>query len=237
MCRWKQALILLLLLTVYTLAEAALVRATSDELEQDVYRLVNEHRASRGLKPLTFNPEIAAIARRRSQDMATGQVGVGHAGAQGRQHAITRIMTMRGVAENVAANSAGSPHVADMAIADWLTSPGHRRSTKGAYDLTGIGVAQGPTGAYFFTQLFVRAPSFHLGTAGSDTTDKSSAPEPRAARIEQHVVENRPSLTYKRPYGKPRYEKDPHRGGCKSWIELTLGKITRSLTPVEELSC
>ena len=56
MRRWKQALILLLLLTVYTLAEAALVRATSDELEQDVYRLVNEHRASLGLKPLTFNP-------------------------------------------------------------------------------------------------------------------------------------------------------------------------------------
>jgi len=93
-------------------------------------------------------------------------------------------MTMCGFAENAAANTAGSPQQADMAIADWLTSPGRRRSMEGAYDLTGIGVAQGPTEAYFFTLLFVRAPSFHPGIAGSDTTDKSSAPAPRAARIE-----------------------------------------------------
>ena len=112
MRRWRQALILLQPLTVYTLAEVPLVRATSDELEQDVYRLVNESRASQGLKPPTFNPEISAIVRRHSQDMATGQVGVGHAGARGCQHAISRIMTMRGVAENVAANTARSPHVA-----------------------------------------------------------------------------------------------------------------------------
>ncbi len=91
MRRWRQALILLQPLTVYTLAEVPLVRATSDELEQDVYRLVNESRASQGLKPPTFNPEISAIVRRHSQDMATGQVGVGHAGAQGRQHAIPEL--------------------------------------------------------------------------------------------------------------------------------------------------
>lgn len=211
MHRWKQALIFLLPLTVCTLAEIALAGAASDELERQVYRLVNEHRASLGLKPLAFHPEISAIARRHSQDMATGQAGVGHDGAQGRQQAITRIVTMRGFAENIAANNGGSSHAGDMAIADWLTSPGHRRSMEGAYDLTGIGVAQGPTGAYFFTQLFVRTPSFRPGTAGSDTTDKSAAPAPRAARIEQPVVETRPSLTDKRPYRKPRYEKDPRK--------------------------
>ena len=211
MHRGKRALILLLLLTVYTLAEGALAGTTSDELERQVHRLVNEHRASHGLKPLAFDPEISAIARRHSQDMATGQVGVGHDGAPGRQQAIARIVTMRGFAENVAANIAGSSHAGDMAVADWLTSPGHRRSMEGAYDLTGIGVAQGPTGAYFFTQLFVRTPSFRPGTTGSDSTDKSSAPVPRAARIEQQIVETRPSPTYKRPYRKPRYEKDPRK--------------------------
>ncbi len=211
MRRWKQALIFLLLLTVYTLAEITLARAASDDLERQVHRLVNEHRASLGLSPLTFRPEISAIARRHSQDMATGQAGVGHDGAQGRQQAITRIVTMRGFAENIAANNGGSSHAGDMAIADWLTSPGHRKSIEGTYDLTGIGVAQGPAGAYFFTQLFVRTPSFHPGTAVSDTTDKSSAPAPRAARIEQHIVEPRPSPTYKKPYRKPRYENDPRK--------------------------
>ena len=102
---------------------------------------------------------------------------------------------MRGFAENIAANTAESSHAADMAVADWLTSPGHRRSMEGAYDFTGIGVAQGPTGAYFFTQLFVRTPSFRPGTAESDSTDKSSAPAPRAARIEQQIVEN-PLIPY-----------------------------------------
>ncbi len=211
MHRWKQALILLLLLTVHTLAEGAFAGTASDSLERQVHRLVNKHRASLGLKPLTFDPEISAIARRHSQDMATGQAGVGHAGAQGRQQAITKVMTMRGFAENIAANNGGSSHAGDMAIADWLTSPGHRRSMEGAYDLTGIGVAQGPTGAYFFTQLFVRTPSFRPGTAGSDTTEKSSAPAPRAARIEQQVVETRPSPIYKKQYRKPRYEKDPRK--------------------------
>ena len=93
MRRWKQALIFLLLLTVYTLAEIALARAASDDLERQVHRLVNEHRASLGLSPLTFRPEISAIARRHSQDMATGQAGVGRDGAQGRLQAITRIVT------------------------------------------------------------------------------------------------------------------------------------------------
>ena len=220
MHRWKQALILLLLLTVYTLAEGAFAGTTPDGLERQVHGLVNKHRAAQGLKPLTFNPEISAIARRHSQDMATGRAGVGHAGAPARQQAIARIVTMRGFAENIAANTARSSHAGDMAVADWLTSPGHRRSMEGAYDLTGIGVAQGPTGAYFFTQLFVRTPSFPPGTAGSDTTDKSAAPAPRAARIEQRIVETRPSPTYKRPYRKPRYEKDPRkRPGRKRTVQ------------------
>ncbi len=211
MHRWKQALILLLLLTVYTLAEGASVGTTAADLEQYVHRLVNEHRTAQGLRPLAFNPEISAIARRHSQDMATGRATVGHDGAPGRQQEIAGIVTMRGFAENIAANTAESSHAADMAVADWLTSPGHRRSMEGAYDFTGIGVAQGPTGAYFFTQLFVRTPSFRPGTAESDSTDKSSAPAPRAARIEQQIVETRSSPTYKNPYRKPRYEKDPRK--------------------------
>jgi len=46
MRRWKQALIFLPLLTIYTFAEVALARAASDDLERQVDRLVNEYQAS-----------------------------------------------------------------------------------------------------------------------------------------------------------------------------------------------
>jgi uncharacterized protein YkwD len=47
-------------------------------LERQVHDLVNVHRQTRGLSPLAYNEEIASIARRHSQDMATGRAGVGH---------------------------------------------------------------------------------------------------------------------------------------------------------------
>ena len=190
---------------------ASVTAARAADLEHQVHRLVNEHRTSQGLKPLAFNSEIAAIARHHSQDMATGRVEVGHGGIESRREKIAGFITQPGVGENVAMVPAGSFHVGAVAVSNWLESPGHRRNIEGAYELTGVGIAQGPPGAYFFTQLFVRSPSYRPGTSGSDTPYTRSGPAPRDRKSEPRVVETRQPLGYKRPPRKPRREKDPRK--------------------------
>ena len=41
------------------------------------------------------------------------------------------------------------------AVEGWKNSPGHRKNMLGKFSLTGIGIARGKKGAYFFTQIFI----------------------------------------------------------------------------------
>ena len=149
-------LIIVFLSSFELIVSANLTSALADDLEHYVHRLVNEHRVSQGLKPLTFNPKIAAIARRHSQDMATGRVGFSHGGFESRREKIAGFIAQPWVGENVAANNGDFLYAGEGAVSGWLQSPGHRRNIEGSYDLTGVGIAQGPAGEYYFTQLFVR---------------------------------------------------------------------------------
>lgn len=187
--------------------------AIAADLEYSVHRLVNEHRVSQGLKPLAFNPKIAAIARNHSRNMATGRIGYGHGEFDGRIERIARLITQRGVGENVhtIANYKSYSHVGERAVADWLKSPGHRRNIEGSYDLTGVGIAQGPAGEYFLTQLFVRTPSYRPEASGSDTPHTRSVPASRDRKSKSQVVGTRQPDSYKRPLRKPRREKDPRK--------------------------
>ena len=190
---------------------ASVTAARAADLEHQVHRLVNEHRTAQGLSPLAFNPEISAIARRHSRNMATGRVGFGHGGIESRRQEIVAFIAQAGVGENVAANNGESSWAGDMAVTDWLESPGHRRNIEGSYELTGVGVAQGPNGMYYFTQLFVRTKSYRPGTSGSDTPYTRSVPTSRDRRSEPRVVETRQPDSYRRPPRKPRREKDPRK--------------------------
>ncbi len=206
-------LIIVFLSSFGLIVSANLPSALAADLERYVHSLVNEHRVSQGLKPLAFNSEISAVARRHSRDMASGQVGYGHGGFDGRIEKIARLITQRGVGENVHTimNYESPSHVGARAVTDWLKSPGHRRNIEGSYDLTGVGIAQGPGGEYFLTQLFVRAPSYRPGTSGSDTPYTRSVPASRATKNEPRVVETRQSSGYRSPPRKPRREKDPRK--------------------------
>ena len=204
-------LIIVFLSSFGLIVSANLPSAFAADLERYVHSLVNEHRVSQGLKPLAFNSEISAIARRHSRDMASGQVGFSHGGFESRREKIAGFIARPGVGENVAMVPAGSSHVGAVAVSNWLESPGHRRNIEGAYELTGVGIAQGPTGSYFFTQLFVRTPSHRPGTSGSDTPYTRSVPASRATKNEPRVVETRQSSGYESPPRKPRREKDPRK--------------------------
>ncbi len=125
-------------------------------LEAQTHELVNAHRRDAGLRPLEYSPAIAAVARRHSEAMAAGKVRVGHQGAAERERRIAREIPLRGMAENVAVNNAAARRTARMAVAGWLGSRGHRANIVGDYDVTGIGIARGRNGAWYFTHIFVK---------------------------------------------------------------------------------
>ena len=192
---------------------ANLTSALAADLERYVHRLVNEHRVAQGLKPLAFNPEISAVARRHSRDMATGRVGYGHEGFDTRRRAVAAIIPLRSFGENVAWSQASvvgglagegtqsgregrvsrcQAAAANSIVEGWLSSLPHRKNIESSdYELTGVGVAPGPGGEYYFTQLFVRVKPDYPGTSGSDTPYTRSVPASRDRKSESQMVETR----------------------------------------------
>lgn len=125
------------------------------DLERQIARLVNEHRAARRLRRLAYDTLLAAIARSHSADMAAGRVPLGHAGFEQRAEAVERVEAFREIAENVALNDYPRERTASIALRGWLTSAHHRANIEGPYRVTGVGVARARDGTYFYTQLFV----------------------------------------------------------------------------------
>ena len=133
-------------------------------LELAVYDLVNAHRKSKGLTPLTLDPRINRLARLHSAAMAAGKVKVGHDGFRERAKLLSQDGPKR-VAENVIWDF-GHADPATEIVQGWLKSTNHRENIEGPYEHTGVGVARDMTGAIYVTQLFV-ATSHATRNAGS----------------------------------------------------------------------
>jgi uncharacterized protein YkwD len=125
-------------------------------LEAEIHALVNAERVARGLRPLRYDEQLAAIARKHSEEMAAGRRPFGHGGFEARSAAIRQIIRFRSFAENVAYDSRGAP--ADRIVVNWIRSEGHFRNIVGTFELTGIGVARANDGLFYATQLFVLGP-------------------------------------------------------------------------------
>ena len=74
----------------------------------------------------------------------------------------------------------------------------------------GLELPKGRPGRHYFTQLFVRTPSYRPGTYGIRYA-VYSVPTSRDRKSESRVVETRQPSDYKRPLRKPRREKDPRK--------------------------
>jgi uncharacterized protein YkwD len=122
-------------------------------LELSIHDRVNQYRQSQNLPPLTFDPTISAQARAHSVKMANIS-RLSHDGFKERVDAVAKSIAYKGAAENVAYNM-GYDRPDDTAVKGWIKSPGHQHNMVGAYDLTGIGVAQNDKGEYYFTQIFI----------------------------------------------------------------------------------
>lgn len=122
---------------------------------QIIHKMINEHRVSRGLKPLELSEAISKVAADHSRDMSKGKVNFGHEGFEKRAKTIRQEMRARSIAENVGA-SMGQADPEKNAVESWIASPGHLKNIEGDFELTGIGVAKTGKGMHYFTQIFVK---------------------------------------------------------------------------------
>lgn len=120
--------------------------------ESKMISLVNQDRASNGLKPLTFDAGLRAGALAHSQDMADNNYFSHTSPTQGDFN--TRIkaagVQYNGAGENIA--EYGSVESAETAF---MNSPGHRANILGDYTRIGIGIVN-HNGSYYITQWFAK---------------------------------------------------------------------------------
>lgn len=123
-------------------------------LEAEIHERVNEYRRDQNDRPLGLDPILSRIARDHSQAMAAGTRAFGHDGFDARAAEARTALAIRQFAENVATNNFSAGSVAREAVDGWIGSPGHLRNLRGAFELTGVGVARSADGYYFITQLY-----------------------------------------------------------------------------------
>jgi uncharacterized protein YkwD/uncharacterized membrane protein required for colicin V production len=122
------------------------------EAEAEMLRLVNQARASEGLRPLTIDPGLREVARVHSQDMWERQY-FGHVDPDG----VTPADRVRagGVRYRMVGENLALAPTTQMAHRGLMNSPGHRRNIMDpAFSRVGIGVIDGGPLGKMYTQLF-----------------------------------------------------------------------------------
>jgi uncharacterized protein YkwD len=124
-------------------------------LELEILQLINEHRATLSLAPLTFHPLIQAASLQHSTNMTKEIVPFGHEGFSDRANTLVKDLKGSAASENVAMGQ----KTAEEVVQGWLNSVGHRNNIEGDFNLTGISVVKNQQDENVFTQLFIKAPA------------------------------------------------------------------------------
>ena len=125
--------------------------ASAASYEQEVIRLVNEHRKKNGLSPLTYDWQLARVARYKSQDMKDNRYFSHTSPVYGSPFQMMKSfgISYRSAGENIARGQKTPAAVVDA----WMDSPGHRKNILNP-SYTHIGVGYVADGSYW-TQMFV----------------------------------------------------------------------------------
>ena len=121
---------------------------------EDVLKYTNQFRKSKGLKTLEMRDDLNAIARKHSNDMASGRCSFGHDGYDLRVSKIKKTIKPcdGNIGENVAFGASNGKEAVDV----WKNSSAHRKNMLGDYKYIGIGTARNRQGVIYYTQIFVR---------------------------------------------------------------------------------
>ena len=125
--------------------------AAVTEYEQEVIRLVNAERAKKGLSPLTYDWELARVARYKSQDMKQNGYFSHQSPVYGSPFQMMRSFGIRyrTAGENIARGQKSPQAV----VTAWMNSSGHRENIlNAAYTHIGVGYV---AGGHYWTQMFI----------------------------------------------------------------------------------
>lgn len=136
----------------------ALVVVNMAAAEQSAFEVINQIRVEKGLEPLAWSDELAAVARLHSQNMAEFRF-FSHRGLDNKlvsdRADQMKIGRWRSIGENIAFNRGYADPVA-MAVELWLDSPAHKRNMLDpTWKESAIGVAKAADGSVYFTQVFL----------------------------------------------------------------------------------
>lgn len=123
--------------------------------EKEVARLVNVERAKNGLPPLSYNWELARVARYKSQDMINRKYFDHNSPTYGSPFQMMKSFGIRYTAagENIAYGQRTPQEVMN----GWMNSSGHRSNILSkTFTQIGVGYAKDSAGRAYWTQQFIR---------------------------------------------------------------------------------
>lgn len=119
--------------------------------EKEVIRLVNEERTKNGLKALTYDWQLARVARYKSQDMKDNNYFSHTSPVYGSPF---QMMKSFGISYKTAGENIAKGQATPRAVVDaWMNSSGHRANILNG-SFTHIGVGYVSNGKYW-TQMFI----------------------------------------------------------------------------------
>ncbi|GAB1856083.1 hypothetical protein MHTCC0001_09180 [Flavobacteriaceae bacterium MHTCC 0001] len=124
----------------------------NNAVEEEIFRLVNAHRASIGKSSLAFNALCNALSKEHTLYMID-QNEISHDNFDNRAQKIYDEETGAvKVAENVASRYRSAQEVFDA----WLGSNDHRKNIEGEFSHIGIAAITNTSGTYYYTQIFLK---------------------------------------------------------------------------------
>ncbi|MFX0559986.1 SafA/ExsA family spore coat assembly protein [Tepidibacillus infernus] len=124
-------------------------------IEHQVIQLVNQERQKAGLKPLRANWQLSRVARHKSQDMRDQHYFSHISPTYGSPFDMMRAyrISFSYAGENIAMGQTTAWQV----MKGWMGSSGHRQNILNPnFTEIGVGYAEGGTGKYYWTQMFIR---------------------------------------------------------------------------------
>lgn len=135
------------------------LKRTALDVEQRVFELLNAERTAKGLAPLSWNEEVAAVARRHSSNMAAEKF-FSHRGSDGsmvNDRAFHQgLFNWSLIGENIAFIRGYSDPEA-RAVQNWMNSTRHRKNLlNDVWTDSAVGVVLTADGTYYLTQVFLK---------------------------------------------------------------------------------
>ncbi|WOD45146.1 CAP domain-containing protein [Hwangdonia lutea] len=120
-------------------------------IKENIFQLVNAHRAVIGKEPLATNYLASQLAEEHTRYMIT-QNDISHDNFDDRADRLFDEENAKSVGENVAAKQRSAKDVMEA----WLNSTGHRENIEGDFTHIGISAVKNDVGQYYYTQLFLK---------------------------------------------------------------------------------